>query len=270
MTRILIIIVLGFQLISCSTQKQISSQTTQQENYLIKGNYKMIEGDHLGNLYLVGEDNGIEVYDKDLKKLFQYSVRRLGNISEIDVRNPQKILVYYGNYLKVIFLDNTLSQIKELDLEALGYWDVQCVALSRDNLIWMYDPVNGRLQKINDNGEVVLSSNETFSASTDIVNTQNMAIAQDKVLINIGEKVLMFDEFGNYVKDFQEKADDIKTINKKVYLKKDKQIKELEFVERLQKHNTFGIEIPVSVKDFFVAGNRLYLLDQFGLFISDL
>ncbi len=259
-----------FQLIGCSTQKQLTKQEVPEENYLIKGNYKLIEGDHLGNIYLVGHDNGIEVYDKQFKKLFQYSIRRYGNISEIDVRNPQKILVYYGNYLKVVFLDNTLSQIKELDLEVLGYWDVQCVALSRDNLIWMYDPVNGRLQKINDSGEVVLSSNETFSANADIVNTQNMTIVQDKVLINIGEKVLMFDEFGNYIKHFQKKAQDIKTINKRVYLKKDTRIQQLEFVERLQKDNESGIEIPASVKDFYIAGNKLYLLDQFGLFISDL
>lgn len=254
---------------ACSTQKVTVAPVLPDNNYIIKGNYKIIEGDHLGNIYLVGKNNGIEVYDKEFKKLFQYSVRRLGNITELDVRNPQKILVYYGNYLKVVFLDNTLSQIKELDLESLGYWDVQCVALSRDNFIWMYDPVNGQLQKVNDGGEVVLSSNETFVANPDVIGTQNMTIVKDKVLINQGDRILVFDEFGNYINQVEENAVNIKTIDRKVFLKKDSQIQELDLVEKLQKENNGGIEIPTSVKDFFIAGSKLYLLDDHGLFISN-
>ena len=80
---------------------------------MIEGDFKILEVDKLGLVYLV--NNGNEIIKLQGEQiLFRYSSKRLGNITRLDVSNPQKVLVYYGDYYQVVFLDNTLSEIDHL------------------------------------------------------------------------------------------------------------------------------------------------------------
>ena len=255
-------------LFSCATKKPVAQTAQPDQDYLIEGQFKILETDHFGNIYLVDNNNGISVYDRSLKRLFQYSVRSLGNITDIDVRNPQKTLVYYGDYLKIIFLDNTLSKIKELDLEQLGFWDIQAVALSRDNFIWMFDPVNGRLQKISDAGEVILSSNESFIDQMDLTTIQRIAVVEDKVLVGQEGKLLIFDEFGNFLRTMEVPGSKIKIVNGKAYAKDGQNLSELEVTQKIQFEKPEPITLPHTVRDYVPHKDGFYFVDDHGLFFK--
>ena len=155
---------------SCHTQKPSPSLDTkapatriQSETnvaYIHKGQFRFVAVDNLGFIYLVTNENEIIKLDSDYKKLHSYSINRLGSIKNIDVKNPQKIFVYFDEYATIVYLDNTLSEIKRIDLEELEYWDVQGATVARDNNIWILDYDNLRLVKINEAGKIELSSNE--------------------------------------------------------------------------------------------------------------
>lgn len=262
-------ILISLFFLACSTSNKATQNTIEKnEDYIIEGNFKLVEADNLDNIYLVDKNNGISVYDKDYKKLFQYSVRSLGNITEIDVRNPQKILVYYGDYLKVIFLDNTLSQIKQLDFETLGFWDVQSIALSRDNYIWMYDPVNGRLQKINDDGEILISTNENFDNTIDLNSAQDIAVQNDKVLVLKETQILIFDEFGNFLRSIPLQSAGIKIIKDKVLSLHERKVSQIDMTIRLESGQNQLFELPENVNDYMIRDGKVIFIDDKGLYFK--
>ena len=80
-----------------------------------------ITTDKLGNLYTVAGDE-ISKYDQNGKFLQKNSIKSLGKITSLDVTNPLKILVFYKDYNKIVFIDNMLAQSGNLiDLSAMGY-----------------------------------------------------------------------------------------------------------------------------------------------------
>lgn len=191
--------------VSCQTTKdkrlsEYESEITTNNNYVVKGNYTQLRVDKLGNIYLLNDRNEIYKYDQNYELLFKNSFNTLGQISHIDVSNPQKLLVYFSDFQFIVFLDNTLSEIKNLSLEELSYWDVQAVGQSVDNLIWIYDPINNKLIKINDLGIVQLSSNELFS---DVIEGNSAPVIHargDKVYLYTDKEIMVFNIFGELLK----------------------------------------------------------------------
>ena len=149
----------------CRSQGDIlaKAETPDATEYLIKGDFKIFEMDNLGDLYLLNNRNQLLKFNVEGVLRFEFSLNGLGEISNIDVSNPQKILLYYPQYQNIVIVDNTLSEIKRLNLEELGYWDIQAVAVSKDNNIWIHDPINHHMLKIDPSGGVQLSSNEFYN-----------------------------------------------------------------------------------------------------------
>ncbi|NOZ36132.1 MAG: hypothetical protein GXO80_12645, partial [Chlorobi bacterium] len=66
--------------------------------------------DDFDNLYVISGSSLIK-FTSDGKQLFSFDSSYSEVISSIDVKNPMKILVFYNNQNKLLFLDNKLSLI---------------------------------------------------------------------------------------------------------------------------------------------------------------
>ena len=137
-------------LVGCRTSQvavpEVAPSKLDSELYTLIGNYKLLEIDKLGFIYLVTvEKNEILKLDADYQVLFRFSLRGFGDIHQLFVENPQKLMVYYSDFNKLLFLDNTLSEINRLDLEGLSLWNMQGATLARNNIIWLLDSANIRL-----------------------------------------------------------------------------------------------------------------------------
>src|ERR1700739_3471195 len=64
--------------------------------------------DNQSNIYIV-KGNELTKYNTSGKLLYKYSNKNLGNIDFVDASNMLRLLVFYKNFLQVVFLDNTLS-----------------------------------------------------------------------------------------------------------------------------------------------------------------
>lgn len=157
--------------------------------------------DNLANVYTVSKDKFTK-YDMRLKFQKEFSNKNFGTITSADVTNPLRPLLFYRDFGRIVFLDNTLSQNGEpVALEKLGYPLATLAASSYDNSLWIYDQPTFELLRFNTNLEI---SNRTGNLSQ-ILNIQlqpNFILEKDNRLFvnNPTTGILIFDVFGTYIK----------------------------------------------------------------------
>ena len=122
----------------------------------VSGNFNNIEVDNLGNIYLVSTSNQIIKLNDKYDSVASFNdTKHFGNISLIDISNPLKILVYYKDFSTIVELDRFFNIINTIDLRNKNFNEVNVVASSYDNNIWLFDEVAYKLKKIDDFGTVL-------------------------------------------------------------------------------------------------------------------
>ena len=254
---------------SCVSQNTILAEANTQHDikYLIQGDFKILEMDNLGDLYLIDQKNQLSKFNIDGQVKFEFSIKGLGDISSIDVSNPQKILLYFPQYQNIIFLDNTLSEIKRLNLEELNYWDIQGVANSRDNNIWIHDPVNNRLLKINSEGAIQLSSNEVFNSKIEEIGSSRIYERNNRVFLYYENIIYEFDSFGQLIQTFMLTNQGIQFESESLFFLDQDQISMMDYQVHFTAEDQFKkIYDTIKIRDFVVAQSELWIIDDKGLF----
>lgn len=157
--------------------------------------------DNLSNVYLLNNDQ-FSKYDSRLKLLKEFSNKNFGAITSADVTNPLRILLYYRDFGRIVFLDNTLSQNGDpIAIEKLGYPLATLAASSYDNGLWLYDQPTFELVRFNNNLEIS-SRTGNLSQILGVELQPNFLIEKDNRLFlsNPSGGVLVFDVFGTYIK----------------------------------------------------------------------
>jgi len=261
------IVLIGLFLVSCKSTT-VNIDTISASSSLSPSNkYKLLELDAFGNTYLLTNKNVLQKFDENNKLLFEYSFNRQGQISRVDARNPQKILVYLQEFQNIVFLDNTLSVIKTLNLESLGYWAINNVALSNDNFIWIYDPNVHQLIKINENGQRVLQSNELIQDNISDAFVTRIMVDNNKVYLACENQIICFNQFGQFDKVLPLVYDKIQLFNNQLLFLKNKTISRQSLkVEYLFEENDVIHTSTKALIGFKLSKEgKLFLLEAAGL-----
>lgn len=89
---------------------------------------------------------------KSPTKQFQYNNLSLGKITNVDFQNPLEIVIFYKNFNTVVLLDNQLNEIKKIDFNLKSTpINLEAVALSSQNQIWIYDSISSKIGLYNVN-----------------------------------------------------------------------------------------------------------------------
>lgn len=157
--------------------------------------------DNQANVYVVKADE-LTKYDKTGKILYKYSNKNFGNITSVDASNMLRIVVFYKDFLQVVFLDNTLSINGEpITLEKIGFQQPQLVSSSHNSGLWIYDKQNFELFRLDQN---LLKTQQTGNLSatlnTDIQPNYLLEYDNKVYLNNPSTGVLIFDIYGTYYK----------------------------------------------------------------------
>lgn len=161
---------------------------------------RLMTVDELGNIYVVKDDNSLVRYsDAGDSSAFYRSVQN-GDISFVDASNPLKIVVYYALYNKVVLLDKMLAQMNEMDLRKLNIFSSSVVASSADGNLWVYDPFNAKLKKIDEQFNEKSQSND-IRQEAQVVPSPTFMVERDwKVfLCDTANGIFIFDRYANYV-----------------------------------------------------------------------
>ena len=160
-----------------------------------------ITTDQFGFYYEIS-DTEIKKYSTKGELNYSYSNNILGIIASVDASNPQKILVYFRDFTKILILDNTLSPTSEvIDLTTIELDETNLVCRSYNDGIWYYDPIrfelirkNTELLTTNTSGNIANLLNKNIQANF-LVEYSNRIYLNDKAL-----GILVFDNYGTYLK----------------------------------------------------------------------
>ncbi len=166
-------------------------------NKIIPGSFSYFTIDNLDNIYLVNNGNQLKKInsDGDSAGIFN-DVRKYGKLFSIDATNPLKLLLYYQNFSTIVVLDRFLNIRNVINLRKQGIFTVKTIAASYDNNIWLFDEGDGKLKKIDDNGEVLLETVD-LRLALDTVPSPTSIIDQDG-FVNLYDPNKGFYIFDNY------------------------------------------------------------------------
>ena len=162
-----------------------------------------INVDQFGNLYAI---TGSEIVKLDLVKNQKktYSNILNGDITSVDTSDPLRILIFFKDFNKIIFLNKDLTAIiSPISLDNLGFYDVATVCQSVNGGFWIFDQSFKQLVYINKSLNITMKSAQL----SDLIN-QNHTLDQvfmleknDYIYLGVnGENILLFDTYGTYIK----------------------------------------------------------------------
>ena len=153
-----IIIICLFSLFCCSSlgaQQDTSFRLIRK----LKGDFIEFTVDNLDNIYTLNSRNQVKKYNANGDSVAVFNdVRKFGQASLIDVSNPLKILLYYRDFATVVVLDRFLNAVNVVDLRRLNIFQARAIGQSYDNKIWVYDELENKLKKVDENGKLVLET----------------------------------------------------------------------------------------------------------------
>lgn len=166
----------------------------------ISGKFSYFTVDQLDNIYLITSTNQLKKINAngDSAGVFN-DVKRYGNISDIDVTNPLKILLYYKNFATVAVLDRFLNSRNIINFRKQNIFSVQAIATSYDNNLWLFDEQDNKLKKINDEGKLLLESTD-FRMQFDSVPSPMQLIDRENFvyLYDTAKGFYIFDYYGAF------------------------------------------------------------------------
>lgn len=115
--------------------------------------------DNLDNIYILNSRNQIKKINSNGDSVAIFNdVKNFGKASLIDVSNPLKILLYYRDFATVIMLDRFLNVVNVIDLRKQNILLAKAIGQSYDNKVWLYDEMEGKLKKIDEEGKLLLET----------------------------------------------------------------------------------------------------------------
>ena len=126
----------------------IYGQSVREQTLFLTENIQQLKVDILDQVYTLTEDQYFNKWDKKGNLLFQYINNRDGKLSQIDVRNPLQILLFYADQQRIISLDRTLSPLKEWQINPEDWGFISSAAVGKNDQIWLFDQFNYQLGSI--------------------------------------------------------------------------------------------------------------------------
>ncbi|MFI5129005.1 MAG: hypothetical protein ACHQFX_03390 [Chitinophagales bacterium] len=127
----------------------------------IRGDIVAFTVDNLDNIYLLSSSNQVKKLNANGDSVAVFNdVKKFGQATLIDVSNPLKVLLYYKDFATIVILDRFLSIRNTIDLRKHNMLQVRAIGQSYDNKIWVYDEVENKLKKIDEDGTLLQETND--------------------------------------------------------------------------------------------------------------
>jgi hypothetical protein len=133
---------------------QLLGQPTASNTLKLSENMDLFKMDVLEQIYTLSADQYLKKWDTKGNLLCQFINNRDGKLSQIDVRNPLQILLFYTDQQRFITLDRTLTPLKEWQINQEEWGFIGCAATGKNDQIWLFDQFNYQLGSVSDEGKL--------------------------------------------------------------------------------------------------------------------
>ena len=166
---------------------------------VVKGDIVAFTVDNLDNIYLLSSTNQVKKLDANGDSVAVFNdVKKFGQATLIDVSNPLKVLLYYRDFATIVVLDRLLNVRNIIDLRRQNIYQVRAIGQSYDNKIWLYDEVENKLKKIDEDGKLLLETPDFRQLFGEAPSPQKI-FDQDQFvyLYDSAKAVFVFDYYGS-------------------------------------------------------------------------
>lgn len=163
------------------------------------GDFTYFTIDNLDNIYLLSNTNELKKISPDGDSIVFNEVRKYGKLFSIDATNPLKILLYYKNFSTIVVMDRFLNIRNTINLQQQNIFKAKAIAASYDNNIWVFDEGDATLKKIDDNGDVLMTTTD-FRNLFDSIPSPSQIVDRDKFvyLYDSSKGFYTFDYYGGF------------------------------------------------------------------------
>ena len=110
-------------------------------------------------------------------------------------------MLFYPDFQIAVLLDRTLNELSQIDFTALGIFNIQSAATSSDGNIWIYNNLEGRLQKIDRTGKVLLESQNMPLLLRNEIHISTITQYENAIYLNADSLgILTFNVFGQFLR----------------------------------------------------------------------
>ena len=140
---------------------QAQNDTTFKFIKIIEGDIVSFTVDNLDNIYILNSRNQVKKLNSNGDSVAIYNdVKKFGTATLIDVSNPLKVLLYYKDFTTIVTLDRLLNVRNSIDLRKQNILQAKAIGQSYDNKVWVYDELENKLKKIDEDGKLVLETTD--------------------------------------------------------------------------------------------------------------
>ena len=218
--------------------------------------------DNLGNLFVVTPKNELLKFNPNGKFLWNYTNKSYGEITQLDVTDPLRVILYYQAYQQVIVLNNNLSEISKYTFNQNPELQISLIASANNDGFWAYDQINRELRKLTNYFVDDLKSGNIYQRNGFDMQANFMLTDDQQIYINdTTAGIRIFDRYGNFVKTaVVYPKGDFNVEGNEIYFTKENKLMRYNYL-------TFDLqEIPLPEKcDFKKATlrfNRLLILKE--------
>ncbi|RRN77571.1 hypothetical protein EIM50_18940 [Pseudoxanthomonas sp. SGD-10] len=226
---------------------------------------KIAKIDYLGNVFVITPKNEVLKYNPEGKFLWNYVNKSFGDITQLDVTDPLRVILYYATHQQILVLNSNLNEIGRFSFNTNPDLQVTLIASANNNGYWAYDQINRELRKLSNSFTDELRSRNIYQRDGFDMQANYMLSNDQYVFINdIGSGIRIFDRFSNYYKiavidvkrEFEVEGDEI-------FFGREGKLYSYNFLTfKLQEWNNLPIQDALS---FVKRLNRLLIINEKGL-----
>jgi hypothetical protein len=253
------VIIFIFILASSCASAQADLYKIVQEHQL---NAEYCELDQLNNLYVVKKGQVLK-FDPDGVELNRFSDKRIGETVLLDVNNPMKVLLYSADQMMLYTLDSRLGELSErINWFESGYEQISLVATSHSNGMWLYDPINFVLIRLNEKLEEQARSLSLSQLLRQELNPTDLIEVNNKVyLTDPNHGVMEFDVFGNYLRNIPIQGIDRLVVNdNRLFYTENQKLEAFNLYDGTIEH----VEVPIEKQETFATNRNRVLVTRQG------
>ena len=226
---------------------------------------KLASVDNFGNLFVVTAKNEVLKYNPQGRFLWNYTNKTFGDITQLDVTDPLRVILFYAGFQQIVVLNNNLSEISQYSFNQNPEKQITLIASANNNGFWVYDQINRELRKLTNSFTDDLKTGNIYQRNGFDMQANFMVSDEQYVFINdVQEGVRIFDQYGNFVKTAVIKAENEFEVNgSEIYFFKNQKLMGYNYLTFEYKE----VLLPTksNILNALLRFNRLIILNEKGL-----
>ena len=226
---------------------------------------KLASVDNFGNLFVVTPKNEVLKYNPQGKFLWNYTNKTFGDISQLDVTDPLRVILFYAGFQQIVVLNNNLSEISQYSFNQNPEKQITLIASANNNGFWVYDQINRELRKLTNSFTDDLKTGNIYQRNGFDMQANFMVSDEQYVFINdVQEGVRIFDQYGNFMKTAVIEAENEFEVNgSEIYFFKNQKLMGYNYLTFEYKE----VLLPTksNILNALLRFNRLIILNEKGL-----